>query len=70
MARTRQNDAVVSKKDRQDGAELADRILTAVESDELEADSPAGRRLLRRLEGAVAAWQAEAAPRQKGSTPG
>lgn len=58
---TRQNDAVATKKDRLEGAALARRILSAVEQSELEADTPAARRLLRRLEGATAAWEAEAA---------
>ena len=62
VARTRQNDAVASKKDRQHAAELVRRLLAAVDRGEIDAGTPAARRLLRRLEGAAAAWEAESAP--------
>jgi hypothetical protein len=50
---------VASRRDRQDAAQLARRILDSVERGELEAETPAARRLLRRLEGAAAAWAAD-----------
>ena len=65
VAQTRQNDAVARKKDRQEVAALARRILGAVERGEIEADSPAARRLLRRLEGATAVWEAETKTRPR-----
>ena len=58
----------MTSKDRQEAAALVRRLLAAVEQGEIEADSPTARRLLRRLEGAVAAWEAEAQPRRKGGT--
>ena len=44
---------------RREAADLLRRILAAVERGEIDAASPAARRLLRRLEGALAAWEAE-----------
>lgn len=38
--------------------EVVRAILQAVERGEIEAETPQARRLLRRLEGAVAAWDA------------
>jgi hypothetical protein len=51
--------AVATRRDRKHAAELARRILEAMERGELEADSPAARRLARRLEGAASAWEVE-----------
>lgn len=53
---------MATKKDRQDAAVLGRRVLAAIEAGEFEADTPSARRLLRRLEGAVAAWEAETRP--------
>jgi hypothetical protein len=54
------NEEMATRADGQEAAQLARRILDAVERGELDADSPAARRLVRRLEGAAAAWEAEA----------
>jgi hypothetical protein len=40
-------------------ANVIRRLLAAVEEGEIEADTPQARRLLRRLEGAVGAWESE-----------
>jgi len=66
--RPRQNDTVATKNDRQHAAQLVRRLLLAVERGEIESDTPTARRLLRRLEGAVAAWESETpetGPRRK-----
>ena len=42
-----------------DAAEVLRRILAAVEAGEIEADTPQARRLVRRIEGAQAAWGTE-----------
>jgi hypothetical protein len=65
-----QNDAVATKKDRQAAAKLARRLLDAVARGELDAESPAARRLLRRIEGAVAAWEGEGSAAGAGSAGG
>lgn len=48
-----------TKKDRLEAAEGIRRLLDLVEQGEIEADSPQARRLLRRLEGAQAALEAD-----------
>lgn len=53
------NVSVKPDNDRHEAAELLRRILAAVERGEIDAASPAARRLLRRLEGALAAWESE-----------
>ena len=40
-------------------AEVLSRLLAAVEAGEIEADTPQARRLVRRIEGAQGAWEAE-----------
>lgn len=40
-----------------DAAEALRRLLTAIESGEIDADDPKARALHRRLEGAAAAWE-------------
>jgi hypothetical protein len=42
-----------------DAAEVLSRLLAAVEAREIEADTPQARRLVRRIEGAQGAWEAE-----------
>jgi hypothetical protein len=39
------------------------RLLDAVDRGEIEADTPQARRLVRRLEGAFAAWKSELKPK-------
>ena len=46
-----------STGDAVEAGEVLSRLLAAVEAGELDADTPQARRLLRRLEGAVAAWK-------------
>ena len=53
---------MTTKAERLEAAQLARRLLDAVERGDLEADTPAGRRLVRRIEGATAAWEAESRP--------
>lgn len=43
--------------DASEAAAILSRLLAAVEAGEIEADTPQARRLLRRLEGAVGAWE-------------
>lgn len=45
------------------------RLLAVVEAGELDADTPQARRLLRRLEGAVAAWEVSRGPLSPGVDP-
>jgi hypothetical protein len=47
----------ISRADQAEAAEALKRLLEAVEGGEIDADTPQARRLLRRLEGAVAAWE-------------
>lgn len=41
-----------------EAAAVIERLLDAARAGELEADTPQGRRLLRRMEGSAAAWGA------------
>ena len=49
----------MTNRDRQEATAVVRRLLATVERGEIEADTPAARRLLRRLEGAAAAWEVE-----------
>lgn len=51
---------MITKHERQEAAATVRRLLAAVECGGIDADSPAARRLIRRLEGAAAAWEVEA----------
>lgn len=52
--------AVTTKKDGKQAGDLTRRLVDAVEHGGPGGRHAAGRRLLRRLEGAIAAWQVEA----------
>jgi hypothetical protein len=54
-----QNDHAESGSSAEDAAAALRRLLEAVDAGEIEADTPQARRLLRRLEGAQAAWEVE-----------
>jgi hypothetical protein len=55
--------AVTTRRERAEAAAVLRRLLDAVESGELDVGSAHGRRLLRQLEGAVAALEAADEPR-------
>jgi transcription elongation GreA/GreB family factor len=48
-----------SREDAAEAASALRRLLAAVESGEIDADTPRARVLLRRLEGVLAAWEVE-----------
>jgi len=48
---------VTTKAEMAELAELIRRVLDAVDAGEMEADTPAGRAIVRRLEGAVVALE-------------
>jgi hypothetical protein len=56
---------VARERDRREAAAAIRRLLDAVERGEISADSPQERRMLRRLEGAAAAWTADEKPPTK-----
>lgn len=58
-----------SGRDRADAAAVLRRILVAVDRGDLDAPGAAGGRLLRRMEGAAAAWKAAGPGPGQGSDP-
>jgi hypothetical protein len=53
---------MATRRDRADAAEALAALLSAVDGGELSADTPQEKRLLRRIEGAVAVLGAEVGP--------